>query len=334
LFQSRAQSKRPEERKKFPWLKKAQDAWDLLDAGEVKDVEKVSESVAHLIHVIVKHQAEMNEIDQRARGKPNPEFRPFGLQIFREDQGGEAQLLQYLKGYKAAVIFNGHGSKQQFYDMTQVERVLDIVVKDLNERIGPDWLVIYGGEPYIPDCVTIVHAVRLLHMKYNRKVLMIQCDYFGDGEGGSLERPSTAEQFAFMQGGAAFLYKTEYGLSPSGFSTILYGGYHVENGLPVLCGASKWWYSDAVLGLGVIKAHVFLGGGHISTEEATHSESISLPLMYVPCEVKYKPMNTSMPSVVDMYGLIEHWANDNDLPRNTWFPHPPELQTDRESPTV
>ena len=67
-------------------------------------------------------------------------------------------------GYNGAYLFFGHGSKGQFKDTAEMERALDQVVAEFDNKHGKGkWLLVFGGDPANaekPDIVILLFSER------------------------------------------------------------------------------------------------------------------------------------------------------------------------------
>ncbi|CAK0831498.1 unnamed protein product [Prorocentrum cordatum] len=181
-------------------------------------------------------------------------------------QGGGP--LQRFRG-ESAVRQHGRGRGDSQADRQRPGRCL---------RRGPDWLVLYGGSPYLKDVKTIAHAVRLLHERYGKTVLAVQCDFYGK----EMLAPPSKEAYAHMADGALYMYPTETALDEHFHKKILFGGYYRFCGdkQEKLCGASKVWYGPELAELDMISAHVVIGGGSLAADDANESYQQRIPTFY------------------------------------------------------
>jgi hypothetical protein len=317
----------------FDWYEDARKAWECISEysfvkGAViseTDIEKLAQAAALVVSVVIEHKKDLENLKQKAAGIPDPGLKPPGVKIFYESSDPSKDQfkdwVKYIKTWEAAVLFNGHGSRQQYQNMEHVKRILDFLVSDLNDKLGTDkWIVIYGGEPYLAGVSTISHPIRYLREKHNKVICMVQNDDFGK----DLEAPRDPQSFWHMTDGAALIYKTETGIDNLGNFTTLFGGRTTDaDGNVEMCGGTKRWFSDDVQ----LKGHIVLGGGAICCDEADLSIERGIPTFYAPCEAKLKPTSI-VPSMEDWYGRIETIANEKHWPRHCWHPMPPQRGED------
>merc|ERR1719277_2971372 len=118
-------------------------------------------------------------------------------------------MINYMSSFNAVVLINGHGSAGQFGDLADVDWIVDHVVKDLNERFGTNWLVLYGGEPFQAETPTIAYPARRLHMVHHKTILAVQCDFYGQ----YVLEPTDSVVYEHLTGGALYQYPTQYHLN-------------------------------------------------------------------------------------------------------------------------
>jgi hypothetical protein len=302
---------------KWRWVLDAQRAWELLDAAEETDPAKVADAVVTVVNHLFCKQRELKECGQMATGVGSVANRPPGLQELEDVD----DLISFASDFKAVVLFSGFGANAQYGDMAEVEEIVKQIVSDLDDAYDEDWLVLYGGSPYLEDVKTIAHAVRLLHERYGKTVLAVQCDFYGK----EMLAPPSKEAYAHMADGALYMYPTETALDEHFHKKILFGGYYRFCGdkQEKLCGASKVWFGPELGELDMVSAHVVIGGGSVAADDANESYQLRIPTFYARTRLRNPPAQVLRPKLLDNFGQMEHWANAVGFPREEWYPHTP-----------
>ncbi|CAK0851972.1 unnamed protein product [Prorocentrum cordatum] len=304
---------------RWQWVLQAQQAWELLDRGEMASPTEVADAVVTVVRYLLTKQAELEQSTQMSKGVGSAINGPRGLRVLNN----MAELTAFTQEFSAVVLFSGFGSKGQYDNMSEVEEILEFIVKDLDAAFGKNWLVMYGGSPYLEDVRTIAHVARLLRKKYEKILLAIQCDFYGN----EMLCPSNKEEYAHMEGGALYTYKTQTVMDEHFHKKFLFGGYY-RSCMPKqdkLCGASSVWYGSEMSALDVPNAHVIIGGGSVAADDAQESYNRKIPTFYARTRRRKKPTQVLRPKLSDRYGQMEHWANALGLPREEWFPRGPDM---------
>jgi len=296
-------------------LEDTQSAWELLDKGEEDDPSALAAAVVSIVGTLAQHANLFNESCQLPSQVGSEKNRPAGLQELRSKD----ELLAYMQQFNAVVLFGGHGSAGQFGDLAECDRIVDIVVRNLDSLFGANWLVLYGGEPYQDGVDTIAYPVRRLHKQHGKPVLAVQCDFFGK----DILAPSSAERFEHLEDGALYQYKTRQHLNRrTQKKEIQFGGYDRKGNL---IGASKVWFSEELRTAGFPTCQVLIGGGPICADEADFSTKHGIPIFYARARKKIIDEATMVVCPAEAYGQMEFWANEEGIPRDMWHPRTPEI---------
>lgn len=302
-------------------LEDAQNAWELLDKGEVDDPNTLAAAVVSIVSTLAQHANLFNESSQLPKQVGSEKNRPSGLQELRSQD----ELVAYMQQFNGVVLFGGHGAAGQFGDLAECDRIVDVVVRNLDSIFGANWLVLYGGEPYQDGVDTIAYPVRRLHKQHGKTVLAVQCDFFGK----DILEPSCVERFAHLEDGALYQYETKQHLNRiTQKKVIQFGGYDRRGNL---IGASKVWFSEELRSAGFPTCHVLIGGGPICVDEADFSTKNGIPIFYARARKKIMDEATMVVCPAEAYGQMEFWANEEGIPRDMWHPHAPEVPCKPES---
>jgi hypothetical protein len=302
------------EREKHDELVEAEEAWEMLHEGAETDPIKVAKAIVSVVAAMCEYAVYMDQVKQLpVEGVQDVANRPPGLR----ELSNKSELVEYMKEFDGVVLINGHGSVGEYGDLEDVKWIVDNVVKDLDDRFGgPNWLVMYGGEPYSDTCITVSYPVRRF-WEHGKKVLAVQCDFYG----GYVLEPATKQQYEHLTDGALYQYETKWHYDKRiQKKAIQFGGYDKERNL---IGGSAVWFSEECRAAGFPTCQVLIGGGPISEDEADYCYQQSIPIFYA--RTKKKNLRRDIHRhPADAYGQLELWANSKGLPRDTWHPRGPE----------
>jgi len=206
----------------------------------------------------------------------------------------ERYLRQHTHGW--AVTIDGHGSKNQFFDMNaeRLERRLLPVIQYLDQKLGAkNWVALTGGDPYqkrVDDTGLLLHVLR---MRFGVRCIAIQCHVYAD----AIFKPETDGSlplaYQYLEGGAVMPYQTMYQLDAAGLNEIQFGGYGEEG---ELVGASKYWFDETHM-LKYIAFGIAAGGGPIAQNNISHciSGNSQDPRQHRPIPVIYMPFRVKNP---------------------------------------
>ena len=244
-----------------------------------------------------------------------------------------------------AVLIDGHGTKNQYKDMTLLtfEQKLEPVVAHLNKLYKKDkWVAVYGGDPYNPgECVDASYIVYVLHHKFGVKIIATQADVYGkyivtmEGEGKE-KKMKLNPQYICLNEGAVMLYKTQYRENLAGQQEIMYGGLDDKN---TPCGASALWLHKDVLSL--VRAHLVMGGGVIAQQNAKLCLNHHKRVIYIPCAAKIV-LEDKQRAGEEWYGQVHDFMEEcakGMLSKECWCkvlvaPAQPKESSENQSPVL
>jgi hypothetical protein len=294
-------------------LEDAQESWELLDKGDVDDPDTIAAAVANIVGTLA-YRADLFQEAQQLPSQPGlATNRPQGLAELRDME----ELLAYMQQFKAVILFNGHGSAGQYGDLAECDRIVDIIVRNVDGLVGTNWLVLYGGEPWKEGMDTIAYPIRRLRRKHGKTVLAVQCDFYGK----YILAPSDTDQYAHLENGAVYQYPTTHHLDRRTKKRVIqFGGYDRKGRLT---GGSSVWFSEELRNAGFPNGHVLIGGGPIAADEADFCTKNDIPILYARARKKTIDDDMMVTCPAEAYGQMESWANEAGIPRDAWHPYTP-----------
>jgi hypothetical protein len=211
------------------------------------------------------------------------------------------------QGYAGAYLFLGHGSKGQFKDVSEMEKVMEEMIQELDGKHGKGkWLLVFGGDPANAEKPDIGYFVKRLKEKHPEiPLLAIQADEY--------KKYGVGDYVDFV-----YYYPTQRGEA----GNILYGGYDESSG--ALFGSSRFYLGEKFLQSG-LKGIVSFGGGDIAKGVVNYGLKLGLNVTAYKIEARY-------PSAAgEAYGSLEAWLdsqpNRNNLQRRNVVAVPVEEES-------
>ena len=212
----------------------------------------------------------------------------------------ESQLIEVMKGYSAAILFFGHGSKSQFANTEDVLSKVDRVTQELNSIYGKGrWVAVFGGDSYNPEKPDIGAVMKHLKESSKAPILAIQSDVVIQW-GGVDKHIDYVHYVPTTQIPELGLDDKQIISEGKPKMKIVWGGF--VNGKPagptaVYLGAKLVSGADPL-----IKGVISIGGGPIALEEVKYASKKGIPVKYIKAEARF-------PEVNGKYGPIDEWLN-------------------------
>jgi hypothetical protein len=187
----------------------------------------------------------------------------------------ETELEKIVKThFKAAILVVGFGAKGGFADLKTLYAEVDNVVFLLDETFGKgNWLAMFGGDQLNKIKPDIAFVMEYLQTQHYVKICAIQANIVRDKWGG------VDKHLDYV-----YYYPTHYNKEMNGKEIILWGGWDKSEGLR---GASRTYFSDAMIDCSLLKGVVAIGGGLISRQEIRYSLHVGVPVAWIKIMPKF-----------------------------------------------
>ena len=200
------------------------------------------------------------------------------------------ELPALLDQFKAAYLFLGHGSKNQYKDIEILKRNLDSIALELNIKHGKgNWLVVFGGDPANEQKPDIGYAMKYLREMHGARLLAIQADEY--------KKWGVGDHVDYV-----FYYPTQKDAD----GKILYGGTDAQNHL---LGSSRFYLGKDFVSHGM-KGIFTLGGGNIAKQEVIYALQHGMEVKHTSLEAK-NPVENAASDHEARLGQLDAWITAN-----------------------
>jgi len=162
--------------------------------------------------------------------------------------------------FKAVFLLLGYGDKGLYEDFDAVKRDLSAVSSELNDEYGAgEWAIMFGGDTVDPTRADVATVAKWLQTAHGAQLIAVQC--------------SSAIEAAGIDEHVNIVLK--YPTHRDERGKILWGGWSAKSGLR---GASREYFSDAMLERRLLRGVIVAGGGMISRQDCVYAMHVGLPI--------------------------------------------------------
>lgn len=169
--------------------------------------------------------------------------------------------------FNATFLLLGYGDRGLYADFEAVTRDIGLLCEELHREYGKGrWALMFGGDTLDPTRPDIAMLARWIQTEMGVPLIAVQCQAALAGAG--------LDDHVDM----VLAYSTHRNFK----GAILWGGWSPEDGLR---GASREYFSDAMLERRLLKGVIVAGGGLISRQDCVYAMHVGVPV----CSVRAEP---------------------------------------------